>query len=385
MHLGKVPAYRDIKPKHLPILYISRTSSLLESRGVALSRYWLTTALELRWTWTFLQQLITVSVKVSQHTTSVHAMGTAPIFLSEFTTEFIKVEFDDIRCSISLAMDNSHLHLTTANIDRLLAALTSASSVDASILVDMASGWAQVYSLEVNSHISSLILRKQRMATMLFAHRMWYWIDVYIGKAISNLLDGKSRDDLPWLGCLINKVRDFFEYRMGKLDFLPSVYGIPGLGGVSCTIKWTETWPRLCHTRNHVIASTVTKILQQWFNYPSHPTTRAQAWFVHVIVMQIGFPLLYFDNIWKVYSNVHSRLFLRGSWCLDSFEQVQALCEAVPSHPLFNHGSEEYGMLQELGQLLDAYYSDALPTSTSPLHPLEETQLSTTLQSIASN
>ena len=288
------------------------------------------------------------------------ASGTGPKFFHTLGLDSITAESDEVK----EAAYNIHARkekITERHISYSVHGLTHAithSPLLPSSLPVITNGWTGLEGLIRLECTSSIALRKTRADIMLINYAAWYWLDVFIVDQCKAITDGTfTTPDCVWLSNLVRDIDKHYRSVNNPLLVLKATdYGI-ALPNASYTLG--SSYTRVPKDNKRVgtrVVQTVVHVLEQWLQFPSDGPARQKAWFVHVVVTEFGYGMLYLDGIWKVYTNLRNRLFREGPWRLETFKTVKSLRSTTSDHPLYDPTSPERAMIDQMATLIDGIY-----------------------------
>ena len=227
----------------------------------------------------------------------------------------------------------------------------------------ISSGWEAFKAVDVGERQISLLLHGQRSCIMLTNYLAWYWLDVCIRDACIAIMD-KHPVECQWLVQLVQDVQESYNLKLTRRQFSSSSYDITIPSPPNHCTTFQFQYERRKELQGSAlrtqVLTTVGSILRLWLGYPPPDEGRIRAWLVHVLVNEIGRPVLYLNSIWKTYARAKKRYVDAQHWNISSFKDVEPLKEAVANHPLANKSSPEYEALQEMGRLFDSFLADNL-------------------------
>ena len=235
-------------------------------------------------------------------------------------------------------------------------------------------GWLGLQSSETVETYSSIALREHRFEIMMTNYFAWYWLDVFIPDQCYTILINGYAGRKYWLVQLVNDVKTMYDLRGPTTEFSASKYGID-LNEASYTFNTMRNTFRVAYGTKEArdrIVRIVMDILQSWLSFPIHRSGQLQAWFVHVLIKEIGPNVLYLNSIWSTYLNAQNRLFTSESWKLTSFRSVLSLAKTASHHPLFEPTSSERSSVDKIAKLIQDFRDgklilDANADETTPL------------------
>lgn len=267
-----------------------------------------------------------------------------PKFLDSFNLDALNAEVEDVSNAVFAAFaykDNPNEHRTAQLLQTMTDSITSAP-LSISSISNIQGGWVGLESLSNTVFSTSIMLRKQRWSLMLMNYTAWYWLDVFVVDRAKAILDHQEvPDDGSWLENLVWDLDLHYQTRdPGTPDSTPPptiingrAYGI-NLPNTTYILEHRYNRIPSKEVRDQRVLSSVVSILEKWLKYPTDRSARQKAWFIHVMVMEFGPSVLYLDAVWKIYSDLHGRLFMDGDWRLDSFKVVKPIPSLTTLHPL---------------------------------------------------
>jgi len=130
--------------------------------------------------------------------------------------ELLKQELTDVRDAAMAAVNAKEERETLLHLNGLLSTLQVSTSSLATVNY-LSCSWERLLQLASLERRLSLVVRKQRMITMLFSHHMWYWLDVYIAKTVREFLESPEHtvlQDETWLKSLVDNVQTMYVERL---------------------------------------------------------------------------------------------------------------------------------------------------------------------------
>ena len=104
-----------------------------------------------------------------------------------------------------------------------------------------------------------------------------------------------------------------------------------------------------------VTVEIVTDILAQWLNFDMQGIRQRQAWFGHILAEKCGYGVFYLDWVWSAYLHLKQTLFGKRQFNNFALDTLDPFKQLLGSHPIGCTGSDEQTIINEHGNLLQAY------------------------------
>lgn len=213
--------------------------------------------------------------------------------------------------------------------------------------------WPALQSLANTEAMQSLERRLLQKAIMISNYYAWYWLEVTCNGIISSVLR-----DVPvpqtWIAQLTRQIKTLVmsgidERELRPADFSQLLPGQPYIYKRGRSKFFTSNNLPLDHMAHIVI-----DIIQTWLGFPTHNMGRSQAWFVSILISEIGGDTLLLDATWRTYRFLRSMIFGSSSVPpLTSITIFDPLRAALKEHPLSSESSEERLLVTKLADLLN--------------------------------
>ncbi|KAF8960611.1 hypothetical protein BDZ97DRAFT_1921995 [Flammula alnicola] len=288
-----------------------------------------------------------------------------PTYIKSVTSTVINSEYNETHgAAMEILTDSSEIPLSESMnaLQAYHVAITS-RPLDVSSVPLLRSSWVGVSALQSSERANSLLLRKQRSCIMLTAYTSWLWLHVFILKHIHGILNGTDAVSVAWLSTLIDYVVYLLESGAVRATFSAQSCGLD-LPDTQCVIDLrTDNIPDVLKEYDKLVADTVMEVLGNWLAYPSSERVQYQAYFVHILLRDIGHDILTLDAVWKIYQTINRHSFLDlGPLTFDATARP-----VHPDHPIFDSQSVERKTIGDIAAVVDRFVNGQLMNRTDIL------------------
>ncbi|KAF8972601.1 hypothetical protein BDZ97DRAFT_1913105 [Flammula alnicola] len=285
-----------------------------------------------------------------------------PTYIKSVTSTVIKSEYNETHSAAMEILTDSFEVPLSESMNALQAyhvAITN-RPLDVSSVPLLRSSWVGVSALQASERANSLLLRKQRSCIMFTAYTSWLWLHVFIPQHIHAILNETNTVSVAWLSSLIDYVECLRESGAVRATFSAQSCGLD-LPDTQCVIDFgTDDVPDELENYNELVADTVVEVLGNWLAYPSGERVQYQAYFVHVLLRDIGHDILTLDAVWKIYQTINRRSFLDlGPLTFDA-----TASPVRPDHPIFDSQSVERKNIGDIASVVERFVSGQLVNRT---------------------
>ncbi|KDR65409.1 hypothetical protein GALMADRAFT_148722 [Galerina marginata CBS 339.88] len=225
--------------------------------------------------------------------------------------------------------------------------------LDASSVPLLRSSWVGLNALQSSERANALLLRKQRSCIMFTAYISWLWLNVFIPKHVHGLLQDINTASVAWLSTLVSGVGSTLRSGSTEETFIAHSYGLD-MPGTQCVIRIGMT--NSLDSFDNRVANLVVDILGKWLAYPTSEHIKYQAYFIHVLLRDIGHDVLMLDAVWKTYQRVNRRSFV-GSGPL-TFDNAASTIQLT--HPIFDINSVERKNISDIASVVNDFIDGRL-------------------------
>lgn len=230
---------------------------------------------------------------------------------------------------------------------------------------------------------ATCISRAQVMGTNA---AMWLWLfDACVGPAYDLLRQGEKPGSTPdditcgaWVKKLVIDVSSGLTRRT-SFTLIPADY-VTGLIAKPFEYRHARNSPYLSsmEARTQMAGDVVQEAVQFWLNFPTNPTSQAQAIFIYHICRRFSTEdILLLDCTWKTYRNLKARLTVEKTDVAKL--NWNEISYSFTSHPLSDIASTETQLLRRIGRKFHEF--EALTQQTSTHHPMVPLQTTPALLS----
>jgi hypothetical protein len=235
--------------------------------------------------------------------------------------------------------------------------------LDVSSIPLLRSGWTGLNALQSSERANSLLLRKQHSCIMLTAYASWRWLNILIPKTVYGMLVGGNAASIGWLSTLIDRAKSFIKSGNLSATFDAELCGLD-MPGVQCVVflgaEGNIVLPNDTNGYNKCLVDVIVEVLGFWLGYPTHDNFKYQAYFVYVLVRDIGLDVLTLDVVWKSFYQVNKRSFHGlGTLTFDGNDTIE-----LPDHPIFNQDSEMRQQIRDVALAVDDFVHGRLVNHT---------------------
>lgn len=230
--------------------------------------------------------------------------------------------------------------------------------LDPSSVATISTVWKGLQAIQSSEAETNLVNRFQRRCVMITNYGAWFWLDGWILEQCKKILAGTWASGEVWLQKLVKNVQLIRSLRMTTKEFKPSEFGL-NLSTNSYTYKSPAIqWNLSDEEESNKIMSITIQIIQHWLGFPTGKDAkegRQKAWFVHVILRELGENVLLLNQTWSAYIQTKKNMFASVDASNPSlFDCAIPFQEAARRHPLNDRATEEYLLMRRASEMLTA-------------------------------